>query len=291
MTDNDMTAHTNYTADDVSWADASEVDVFEREENSAAPGIRDAHSLLATVLGDGVHQLDREDPRNPDTVQAMPIVLNMPKASPPRRRELLEAAALASVLVCLDARAGRDGVWKESLSRWYGARIRKIARRARTSGQWSTVQSIPGVTVTIGVSSARGFLPGPVRDVDSRIGKLQISGTDLPRDDSAQGEHIKGRDPVQPMIALNADLGMSVGKAAAQVGHAAMLWAAHASFPTIQRWLDEPRFTILEVASSDLEAAVCRHQTGHNVEVIDAGFTEVAPGSRTAVAFDPETEG
>ena len=267
------------------------MDVFEREENSAAPGIRDAHSLLATVLGDGVHQLDREDPRNPDTVQAMPIVLNMPKASPPRRRELLEAAALASVLVCLDARAGRDGVWKESLSRWYGARIRKIARRARTSGQWSTVQSIPGVTVTIGVSSARGFLPGPVRDVDSRIGKLQISGTDLPRDDSAQGEHIKGRDPVQPMIALNADLGMSVGKAAAQVGHAAMLWAAHASFPTIQRWLDEPRFTILEVASSDLEAAVCRHQTGHYVEVIDAGFTEVAPGSRTAVAFDPETEG
>jgi len=291
MTDNDMTAHTNYTADDVSWADASEVDVFEREENSAAPGIRDAHSLLATVLGDGVHQLDREDPRTPTRVQGVPSVRNRPKAPPPRRRELLEAAALASVLVCLDARAGRDGVWKESLSRWYGARIRKIARRARTSGQWSTVQSIPGVTVTIGVSSARGFLPGPVRDVDSRIGKLQISGTDLPRDDSAQGEHIKGRDPVQPMIALNADLGMSVGKAAAQVGHAAMLWAAHASFPTIQRWLDEPRFTILEVASSDLEAAVCRHQTGHYVEVIDAGFTEVAPGSRTAVAFDPETEG
>lgn len=34
MTDNDMTAHTNYTADDVSWADASEVDVFERRRTA-----------------------------------------------------------------------------------------------------------------------------------------------------------------------------------------------------------------------------------------------------------------
>ncbi|MDO4915116.1 aminoacyl-tRNA hydrolase [Corynebacterium sp.] len=254
----------------------------------SAPGIRNAHSLLASVLGDGVNQPDGEDPRDPNTVQAMPIVLNMPKSSPPRRRELLEAAALASALVCLDPRAGSDGPWKESLSRWYGARIRKIARRARTSGQWSKVQSIPGVTVTIGESSARAFLPGPVRDVDPRIGKLQISGTDLPREDDEQTERIGGSDPLRPTIALNEDLEMSVGKAAAQVGHAAMLWAAHAPFPIVKRWLHEPRFTIVEVSSSELEAAARRYGVGHYVEVVDAGFTEVAPGSKTAVAFDPD---
>jgi len=259
-----------------------------RTEGSAISGIRDAHSLLASILGDGVNQPDGEDPRDPSTVQAMPIVLNMPKSSPPRRRELLEAAALASALVCLDPHAGCDGAWRESLSRWYGARIRKIARRARTSGQWSKVQSILGVTVTIGESSARAFLPGPVRDVDPRIGKLQISGTDLPREDEEQTERIGGSDPVCPTIALNEDLEMSVGKAAAQVGHAAMLWAAHASFPTVERWLHEPRFTIVEVPSSELEAAARRYGAGHYVEVVDAGFTEVAPGSRTAVAFDPD---
>ncbi|MDU7503093.1 MAG: hypothetical protein E7K68_01995 [Corynebacterium kroppenstedtii] len=90
-----------------------------RTEGSAISGIRNAHSLLASVLGDGVNQPDGEDPSDPHTVQAMPIVLNMPKSSPPRRRELLEAAALASALVCLDPRAGSDGAWRESLSRWY----------------------------------------------------------------------------------------------------------------------------------------------------------------------------
>lgn len=259
-----------------------------RTEDSAIFGVRDAHSLLASVLGDDANQPDKEDPRDPSTVQAMPIVLNMPKSSPPSRRELLEAAALASVLVCLDRRAGSDGPWKESLSRWYGARIRKIARRARTSGQWSKVQSIPGVTVTIGVSSARAFLPGPVRDVDPRIGKLQISGTDLPRDDDPQTDRIGGGHSPYPTIALNEDLEMSVGKAAAQVGHAAMLWAAHATFPTVERWLHDPRFTIVEAPSSDVEAAARRYGAGHYVEVVDAGFTEVAPGSKTVVAFDPQ---
>ncbi|WP_296103212.1 aminoacyl-tRNA hydrolase [uncultured Corynebacterium sp.] len=279
---------TECAVDDVSETGVQELDVPESEESSAAAGVRDAHSLLASVLGDEAHQPDREDPDDSNTVQAMPIVLNMPKSSPPRRRELLQAAALASVLVCLDTRAGSDGAWRESLSRWYGARIRKIARRARTSGQWSKVHSIPGVTVTIGVSSARAFLPGPVHDVDPRIGKLQISGTDLPRDDASQTRCIGGNDLVCPTIALNEDLGMSVGKAAAQVGHAAMLWAAHASFPTVERWLHEPQFTIVEVPSSELEAAARRYGAGHYVEVVDAGFTEVAPGSRTAVAFDPE---
>lgn len=290
MTDDD--GNKECTVSDMSEAgvDVSETDGPGSEENSAISGARRAHTLLASVLGDGANQPDREDPRDPNTVQAMPIVLNMPKSSPPRRRDLLEAAALASVLVCLDPRAGNDKTWKEPLSQWYGARIRKIARRARTSGQWSKVQSIPGVTVTIGVSSARAFLPGPVRDVDPKIGKLQISGTDLPRDDALQPERTNGNGCLRPTIALNEDLEMSVGKAAAQVGHAAMLWAAHAPFSTIARWLHEPRFTLIEVPSSELEVVARRYGAGHYVEVVDAGFTEVAPGSRTAVAFDPEAQ-
>lgn len=286
MTDGD--GHTECAVNDTSRVDVLESDASKTRENSSTSGVRHAYSLLASMFDDGANQPDREDPHNPNTVQAMPIVLNMPKSSPPRRRELLEAAALASVLVCLDPRAGRDGLWRESLSRWYGARIRKIARRARTSGQWSKVQDILGVTVTVGASSARAFLPGPVRDVDPRIGKLQISGTDLPRDDAPQPERIDGSECLRPTIALNEDLEMSVGKAAAQVGHAAMLWAAHTAFPTVERWLHDPRFTIVEVPSSELEAAARRHGAGHYVEVVDAGFTEVAPGSRTAVAFDPE---
>ena len=40
----------------------------------SAPGIRNAHSLLASVLGDGVNQPDGEDPRDPDRAEHAEII-------------------------------------------------------------------------------------------------------------------------------------------------------------------------------------------------------------------------
>lgn len=163
----------------------------------------------------------REDPGE-DVPWSMPIILNIPKPDRPDRTELLEAAATAVVACCLDDRAGdAESPYARALGQWYGARIRKIARRARNV-QWDRVQDLPGVTASVGGASARALTPGPVGGEDVVVAKLQIGGTDLPKPDSPARE--AGDDGV-PTIWVDADLGMTVGKAAAQVGHGSMLLA------------------------------------------------------------------
>lgn len=232
-----------------------------------------AHARLTAVLDPG---RDGEDPDQPETVQAMPIVLNLPKTNPPPRLDVLAAAAKAVVAACLDPRAGEDSTYAADLQRWYGARIRKIARRARNS-QWDRVQVLPGVTATCGSAQARAFVPSAVQEVDPLIGKLQIGGTDVPPQ-----QHPELRTGV-PLIAVDAGLGMSVGKAAAQVGHGSMLLAAHMSLPEVTEWADSGfDLQVCEVPRSQFSQLAAREGA---VLVRDAGYTEVAPGSVTVVAL------
>ena len=151
-------------------------------------------------------------------VRAMPIVLRLERP-PAGRTSVLEAAARAALAVCLDPRAEPGGEWHDAVVTWVAARIRKIARRAR-GAHWSAVQELPGVTVDVDGAQARALLPGPVDDVPKVVSRLQIGGTDLPDDDPGAAR------PGVPVIWVNGALGMTVGKAAAQVGHASMLDAA-----------------------------------------------------------------
>ncbi|MFD5868100.1 peptidyl-tRNA hydrolase [Corynebacterium sp. NPDC060344] len=216
----------------------------------------------------------RGDPGE-DVPRSMPIILHIPKADPPVRTELLEAAATAVVVCCLDERAGyvgsdADPDYSRDLRAWYGARIRKIARRARNA-QWDRVQALPGVTSTIGGASARALVPGPVGEEDVAVAKLQIGGTDLPGPDE-QPEPI---DDGVPTIWVDADLGMTVGKAAAQVGHGSMLLAAVLGKEAAWLWAcDGFPLRVREVPRDALPAAP-------DVVVHDAGFTEIAPGAAT----------
>jgi peptidyl-tRNA hydrolase len=201
-------------------------------------------------------------------VRAMPVVLRLERP-PAARTPVLEAAARAALAVCLDPRSQPDGEWHEAVETWIGARIRKIARRAR-GAHWDAVQELPGVTVDVDGAQARALLPGPVDDVPRVVGRLQIGGTDLPDDDPG---------PVPdgvPVIWVNGRLGMTVGKAAAQVGHASMLDAA-------ARGLREVPPYAVRSASPDRWTELCRAvERGEAVAVRDAGFTEVAPGTITA---------
>ncbi|MBM7366879.1 peptidyl-tRNA hydrolase [Gordonia hydrophobica] len=234
----------------------------------------DVYRRLVGYVGGG------EDPVDRDDVLAMQMVLRIEKADPPDRRALLIAAAQAAVLVCLDERAENDGPWAPRLDAWCDARIRKIARRARGK-QWDDVQGLWGVTVDHEGAQARAFVPSRVGDVDRRITKLQIGGTDV------DGEPIPaapdGRDGLG--LWLNPTLDMSLGKTAAQVGHASMLGAALFSLDEARVWAAAG--CPLDVGQADVERwsqLTAAADAGTAAAVRDAGFTEIAPGSVTVIA-------
>ncbi len=222
------------------------------------------------------------DPEDPALVQAMQIVLHIPKDEPPRRSSLLAAAATAVVALCMDPRVGAEGEWEQRYLTWKRSRIRKVARRAR-GAQWLAAGAVDGVTVEHAGAQARALVPGAVGDIDSRIRKLQIGGTDLEHD--APGPI----DSDIPVLWVNAELGMTVGKAAAQVGHASMLLAGALPVRQVYTWSLRGYRCAVRDAEPEQWSSLCdRVRRGSATAVRDAGFTEVAPGSMTVIATAPD---
>ncbi|SUA78760.1 peptidyl-tRNA hydrolase [Nocardia otitidiscaviarum] len=218
------------------------------------------------------------DPDDPALVQAMQLVLHIPKADPPRRDAVLAAAAAATVALCLDERVGPGGPWADRYLAWQRSRIRKVARRAR-GAHWLAAQEVDGVTVELDGAQARALVPGPVGSVDARIKRLQIGGTELPLDEPGD------LDERYPVLWVNAELGMSVGKAAAQVGHASMLLAGALPVQQVYAWSESGfRCAVADADPGRWARLRQRVAEGGAIAVRDAGFTEVAPGSMTVIA-------
>jgi hypothetical protein len=118
-------------------------------------------------------------------------------------------------------------------------------------------------------------LPGPVDEVPKVVSRLQIGGTELPADEPGPPP------PGVPVIWVNADLEMTVGKAAAQVGHASMLYAAAHALTAV------PAFAVREAGGTRWAQLCGGVERGQGVAVRDAGFTEVAPGTITCIATSP----
>lgn len=234
-----------------------------------------AHGLLRARVSDNRHDRS-EDPDRPETVQAMQIALRVPKVDPPRRTDLLAAAARAVVAVCLDERVATDPSWRAGLEGWYDHLIRKVARRARNKA-WDDVQAVPGVTVDVAGAQARAFVPSSVADIPPVVRKLQIQGTELPQDEPGAIE------PQVPTILIDRSLHMTTGKAAAQVGHASMLLAARQDLEWVRGWAASGfELNVREVGSAVFADYAERPGV---VTVRDAGFTEVAPDALTVLAF------
>ncbi|MBD0859767.1 peptidyl-tRNA hydrolase [Gordonia sp. zg691] len=230
------------------------------------------HRRLVDYVGGG------QDPDDPSDVLAMAMVLRIEKTVPPDRTALLTAAARAVALLCLDDRSAGDGPWASAMDEWCGARIRKIARRAR-GAQWAAAQEVPGVTAEEGVAWARAFVPGRVGDLDRRISRLQIGGTEVAGDlaTEAPGAGV--------VLWTNPGLDMTVGKLAAQVGHASMLAAKLLTADEAVRWrLDECPLAVREATPDRWRRLLDADAAGTAVAVRDAGFTEIAPGSVTVIA-------
>lgn len=225
----------------------------------------DAHRQLV----DGMARHHTECAEDPATVRAMQIVLNLPKIDPPTHEELLADAARATIALCL------GGEFRDELEEWYNHRIRKVTRRARNK-PWCDAEKIAGVTV----GRARAIAPGRVDEVPRPIAKLQVKGTDADR-----GGEPRPIAPSAPLIVVDGSLGMTTGKSAAQVGHAAMFYAASLATGEAAAWAADDYPVGIRVAEhSEFLADAAR--TGA-VIVRDAGFTEVPAGAATALALPP----
>ena len=232
------------------------------------------HPVLAPLLDPGRLPADED----PSQVRAMQVILRIERDAPPSRTDLLEAAATAAVAVCLDERARPGGEWHAAVAAWVDGRIRKLTRRAR-GAHWTAVSALPGVTVVVGGASVRALVPGLVSETPREVSRLQISGTDLPPD--APGPP----DDDLPVVWLNPGLDLSVGKAAAQVGHATMLLAASLPADDLARWRADGLRCAVRVAHPRRWSLLgAEADSGRAVAVRDAGFTEVAPGSMTCIA-------
>jgi peptidyl-tRNA hydrolase len=201
---------------------------------------------------------------------ALPLVVRIERAAPPTRTDALEAAARA-VLIMLTS---DEPAWQDAVRAWDGSRIRKVVRRAR-GAEWRRATTVDGITVVHRSAELRVYPPVPVDGWPGELARLQVGGTELDDPDPPPAP-----DPSMPLVLLAPDLEMSAGKAMAQAGHAAQIgWR---SVPAGQRagWRAAGFATAVRTAAP----AQWRAALAAGVPVVhDAGFTEVAPNSRTAV--------
>lgn len=175
------------------------------------------------------------------------------------------------------------------MTTWQDDRIRKIVKRAR-GAEWRRTEALPGITVhgsgvgaeepETAAAEVRVFPPTAVDAVPAELANLQVSGTDF-----VDAEALPPVEPGVPVLWVNPALEMSSGKAMAQCGHAAQL-----------AWWDLPDEARKEWEATEFRLAVRTATRTRWTELLatslpvvqDAGFTEIAPGSRTVIADHPQ---
>jgi peptidyl-tRNA hydrolase len=221
------------------------------------------------------------DPREAQPVWAMQLAVRDDRPDRPTHLAVCEAAAAAVVLLLTDERAGWadergvDGEWAPLVDQWLAGPIRKVVRRGRGAA-FAATDELSHVSAQRSGAVVRAFVPGPVADVPRSLAKLQVGGTDMP-ERGAPAPAVHGGIE----IALTPAVAMTTGKAAAQSGHAAQLALMSMSHERRQLWRVSGwaiRVSLPDAAQWDQIRPVWP------VVVQDGGFTEVAPGTTTALA-------
>ena len=232
-------------------------------------------------------------------IRAMQIVLRMERSDPPSWHRALAGAATAAAAVCLDARSQPGGEWHAAIRDYCRGHIRKVTRRAR-GAHWAAAQELPGITVEIDGTELRALVPGLVTELDPRISRLQVGGTDVGIDEAPPGPATPSAAATALTVWLSPAPSMTLGKAMAQAGHAGMIAAAllagddqgalraftEAGFPAVAHRADAGTWSRLTSELAD-EGTAWRSQ--RLLAVRDAGFTEVAPGTVTVIGRAPDS--
>ena len=186
----------------------------------------------------------------------------------------------AAAVACLRRFAG-DPEHAEAIAAWR-SRPGKVMLRAR-GGQWDELLRTEPLALAGDPDGAVvAALPPRRRSERSELlRKLQAMSTDLAPAPSV--EELPPPHPTELTYLLNPRLTMSSGKTLAQIAHAA---TAAAGDPRLAGWVDDgcpgrvlqPTSAVFDVlCGSDRLVA----------EVVDAGLTEVPPGTVTVVALPP----
>jgi hypothetical protein len=215
------------------------------------------------------------DPRDLAPQYVLPLVVRVERATPPARTDALEAAALAVLTLLTDPRSYGDGDWAGAVTAWTDARIRKVVRRAR-GAEWRRAEALDGITVTRGSAEVRVFPPVPLDGWPRDLARLQVAGTDL-----TDPTPPPPPAPTVPVLWLNPGVELTAGKAMAQVGHAAQLGLLALDPAAAASWRADGFPLAVRTANPGRWKALLRRDLP---VVQDAGFTEVAPGTCTAVA-------
>lgn len=205
----------------------------------------------------------------------LPLVVRIEREAPPARTDALETAARAVLTLLTDERSIGAGEWAEAVHDWQDGRIRKVVRRAR-GAEWRRVEALPGITVHGKTAEVRVFPPVPLDGWPKDLARLQVSGTDL--DDP---EPPAAPEPGVPVLWFNPGVQMTAGKAMAQAGHAAQLGWWSLPRERADAWRGEGFPLAVRTASAEQWSRLAARGLP---TVCDAGFTEIAPGSVTAIA-------
>ena len=154
----------------------------------------------------------------------MQLVLRMERADPPSWHRALAAAATGAAALCADPRSEPGGEWYDAIADYCRGHIRKVTRRAR-GAHWVAAQELPGITIDIDGTQVRALVPGLVSELDPRISRLQVGGTDVPHRTSRRSPApTDGGGAAR--LARRRHPSMTLGKAMAQAGHAGMIAVA-----------------------------------------------------------------
>ncbi|HEX3336444.1 MAG TPA: peptidyl-tRNA hydrolase [Jatrophihabitans sp.] len=204
----------------------------------------------------------------------LPFVVRIERDEPPTRIDALEAAARGVLLMLTCERPD----WLEAVAAWDGQRIRKVVRRAR-GAEWRRALTVEGLDVVRGSAELRVYPPVPVDAWPPELARLQVGGTNL--DDSGPLPDVA---PGMPLVLLSPHAEMTTGKAMAQAAHAAQLGWRSLRRAARARWRDQD----FPVAVRDASPRQWRDAIDNGAPIVhDGGFTEVEPGTATALFVRP----